>query len=60
MSGQWEVVGKKRDKVNKQNPQKPTKENKKNNVVNPPKIEDVCKFFYCYKIHMIREYYRKF
>lgn len=45
MSGQWEVVGKKRDKPNKQNPQKVVKDVKKNNVVSMPKIEDVRKLF---------------
>lgn len=43
MSGQWEVVGKKREKTNKQIPQKVVKDVKKNNVSNIPKIEDVCK-----------------
>lgn len=43
MSGQWEVVGKKRNKTTKLNAQKPPKDVIKNNVANTPKIEDVCK-----------------
>lgn len=45
MSGQWEVVGKKKDKNNKQVPQKLNpKESKKKNVVNDMKVEDVRKY----------------
>lgn len=45
MSGQWEVVGKKKDKAPKQAPQKVAKETKKKNIISSPKIEDVCKYF---------------
>ncbi|KRT84526.1 hypothetical protein AMK59_2105 [Oryctes borbonicus] len=43
MSGQWEVVGKKKDKNNKQPPQKinSTKDTKKKSVVSDTKVEDV-------------------
>lgn len=46
MSGQWEVVSKKKDKNNKQPVQKinNTKENKKKNVIADTKVEDVCKY----------------
>lgn len=50
MSGQWEVVGKKRDKLTKQNPTKLTKDTRKNHVINTPKIEDVCKLLLLFTI----------
>lgn len=44
MSGQWEVVGKKKDKVNKLNLQKQPNNAKKTKVLNGPSVEDVCKY----------------
>lgn len=45
MSGQWEIVGKKKEKNNKQPPQKINpKENKKKNMIADTKVEDVCKY----------------
>lgn len=54
MSGQWEVVGKKKDKASKlpvaRNNNSSTKIKK--NVVNDLKIEDVCKFL-CYNLLLL-------
>lgn len=55
LSGQWEVVGKKKEKNSKQLPQKVnSKENKKKNVIKETKVEDVCMYlFVVYFKHML-------
>jgi len=45
MSGQWEVVGKSKQKQSKQSTKKLSKSEKKKFVENAPKVEDIRKLF---------------
>lgn len=44
MSGQWEVVGKKKEKNGKNNKQAAIKEQQQQKLINGVKVEEVCKY----------------
>jgi hypothetical protein len=45
MSGQWEVVGKSKQKESRQSTKKLSKSERKKFVENAPKVEDIRKYF---------------
>jgi hypothetical protein len=59
MSGQWEVVGKSKQKQSRQSTKKLSKSERKKFVENAPKVEDIRKYFvqfWCIPVSLRKKY----